>query len=79
MRSILIPTRGPRTIFDPFNRPVQAMNGKLTLRGGPYYGRGVTFENVFGTFRGAAITLAPDDTVLKVELVPVEKVGSIHR
>lgn len=75
---IVIPTRGPRTIFDPFKEPRTVMNKKITLRGGPYYGSGVTFDNVFGTFRGVAITISPAGSVMKMELVPVQKEGSIH-
>jgi hypothetical protein len=39
----------------------------------------VTFDNVFGSFRGAAITISPQGSILKIELVPVEKQGSIYR
>lgn len=74
---IRIPVAGPRTIFDEFDKPVTVMNKKLTLRGGAYYGSGVTFDNVFGTFRGAAITISPQGSILKIELVPAEKKGSI--
>lgn len=79
MPVIHIPTVGPRTIFDPFKTPISAMNKKITLRGGRYYGSGVTFNNVFGQFRGVAITVSPEGSILKMELVPVEKAGSIHR
>ncbi len=77
--NILIPTAGPRTVFDEFKAPITVTNKKVTLRGGPYYGSGVTFDNVFGSFRGAAITISPQGSILKIELVPVEKQGSIYR